>query len=88
MYENLAVPTERNPISAYKLYRAKQPQETLVDVWPFYLTINHVSNEKLSLPGTKWFKPQPIRVNKLNSLMKDCATAAGLSAISASPIKS
>lgn len=32
MYENLAVPTVRNPIRAYKFYKTKGPKETLVDV--------------------------------------------------------
>ena len=60
MYENQTVPSERNPVFLY--------EDTLVDDTPFYLSINHVSNEKLALPETKWFKPQP---------MRDCALAAG-----------
>ena len=32
----------------------------------------------MTLPGAKWFKPQPMGLNELNSLMKDCAAAAGL----------
>ena len=73
--ENQTVPSERNPAFLYKLYKDKRPEDTLVDDAPFYLSINHVSSEKLALPETKWFKPQPMGVNKLNSLMKDCALA-------------
>ena len=77
MYENLSVPDERNPISGYKLYMTKRPKETLVDGSPFYLTINNLSREKLALSSAKWFKPQPMGVNKLSTLMRDCAKAAG-----------
>ena len=77
-YENLSEPDERNPISAYKFYMTKRPKETLVDGSPFYLTINHLSKEKLALSGAKWFKSQPMGANKLNTLMRECAKAAGL----------
>ena len=78
IYENLTVPNERNPVSAFKLYMTKRPKETLVDGSPFYLTINHLSKEKLALSGAKWFKSQPMGANKLNTLMRECAKAAGL----------
>lgn len=78
IYENLTVPNERNPVSAFKLYMTKRPKETLVDGSPFYLTINHLSEEKLALSGAKWFKSQPMGVNKLNTLMIECAKAADL----------
>ena len=78
IYENLTVPIERNPVSAFRLYMTKRPKETLVDGWPFYLTINHLSEEKLALSGAKWFKSQPMGVNKLNTLMIECAKAADL----------
>ena len=45
---------------------------------PFYLGINHTNASRAGLPGVKWFKSQPIFVNKLNSLMKDCAQRAGI----------
>ena len=45
---------------------------------PFYLGINHANASKAGLPGVKWFKPQPMGVNKLNPLMKDCAQLAGI----------
>ena len=77
-YENLSEPDERNPISAYKFYMTKWPKETVVDGSPFYLTRDNLSNEKLALSNAKWFKPQPMGVNKLNTLMRDCAKAAGL----------
>ena len=78
MYENSAVENERNPVAAYKLYALKRPQETCQTDSPFYLSINHLSSEKMSLPETKWFKSQPMGVNKLNSIMKECALKAGL----------
>ena len=78
IYENLTVPNERNPVLAFKLYMTKRPKETLVDGSPFYLTINHLSKEKLALSGAKWFKSQPMGANKLNTLMRECAKAAGL----------
>ena len=84
-YENLSEPDERNPISAYKFYMTKRPKETLVDGSPFYLTIDNLSNEKLALSNAKWFKPQPMGVNKLNTLMRDCVKAAGLGTDSGSP---
>ena len=50
MYENLSVPDERNPTSAYKLYMTKRPKETLVDGSPFYLTINNLHLAEKSWP--------------------------------------
>ena len=35
-----------------------------------------MQRQQITLPETKWFKPQPMGVNKLNSLMKDCAEMA------------
>ena len=77
MYENNAVPKERNPVAAYKLYAFEQPQGTLQDS-PFYLSINHISSQKFAFPGLKLFKSQPMGVNKLNSIIKTCAAKAGL----------
>ncbi|CAH3140317.1 unnamed protein product, partial [Porites evermanni] len=74
MYEQPSLPPERNPVFVYKFYKAKRPNETLVEDAPFYLAVNH----QLAFPDTKWFKPQPMGVNKLNSLMKECAAAAGI----------
>ena len=76
MYENLEVSPERNPVYLYKFFKAKRPETTLSIDSPFYLSVNHTSANKLALPETKWFKPQPMGVNKLNSLMKDCAEMA------------
>ena len=50
-----------------------------MDNGPFYLSTNNTNaSKKADLPGVNWFKPQPIGVNKLNSLMKDCAQLAGI----------
>jgi integrase len=45
---------------------------------PFYPGVNHANASKADLPSLKWFKPQPMGVNKLNSLMKDWAQLAGI----------
>ena len=78
MYEQPSLPPERNPVFVYKFYKEKRPKETLVEDAPFYLAINHVNSGQLAFPDAKWFKPQPMGVNKLNSLMKECAAAAGI----------
>ena len=78
MYENLTAGSERNPVFLYKLYKAKRPESCMDHSAPFYLGINHTNASKAGLPGLKWFKPQPMGVNKLNSLMKDCAQLAGI----------
>lgn len=59
MYEQPSLPPERNPVFVYKFYKAKRPNETLVEDALFYLAVNHVSSEQLAFPDTKWFKPQP-----------------------------
>ena len=79
MYENLSAGPKRNPVFLYKLYKAKRPDSYMDNSAPFYLGINHTNaSKKADLPGVKWFKPQPMGVNKLNSLMKDCAQLAGI----------
>ncbi len=44
----------------------------------FHLGVNHANVSKADLLGLKWFKPQPMGANKLNSFMKDCAQLAGI----------
>ena len=79
MYENLSAGPERNLVFLYKLYKAKRPDSYMDNSAPFYLGINHTNaSKKADLPGVKWFKPQPMGVNKLNTLMKDCAQLAGI----------
>ena len=79
MYENLSAGPERNPVFLYKLYKAKRPDSYMDNGAPLYLGINHTNaSKKADLPEVKWFKPQPMGVNKLNSLMKDCAQLAGI----------
>lgn len=80
MYENLSADPERNPdpVFLYKLYKAKRPESYMDNNAPFYLGVNHANASKADQPGLKWFKPQPMGVNKLNSLMKDCAQLAGI----------
>ena len=78
MYENLTAGSERNPVFLYKLYKAKRLESCMDNSAPFYFGINHTNASKAGLPGVKWFKPQPMSVNKLNSLIKDCAQLAGI----------
>ena len=78
MYENLDFPSERNLVYLYKFFKAKRPKNTLNVDSPFYLSVNHTSTSKYALSETKWFKPQPMGVNKLNSLIKDCAETANV----------
>ena len=79
MYDNPSVQTQRNPVNIYKVYREKRPRDTLHDESPFYLAVNCQSSSKLLVPEAQWFKNQPMGVNKLNLLLKECATRAGLS---------
>lgn len=51
--------------------------------------INSIYNETLFLYDAKWFKPQPVGINKLNYLMKNYGAAAtwlGSNRISAASI--
>ena len=83
MFENKAVGPERDPVFVYKLYRSKRPQQTLSPNSPFYLAVNHFhsNSHEISHENCKhWFKAQPMGVNKLNSLMKNCAVKAGIGA--------
>lgn len=81
MFENKAVGPERDPVFAYKLYRSKRPEQTSSPNSPFYLAVNHCHSQEISHEYCKpWFKVQPMGVNKLNSLMKDCAVKAGIGA--------
>ena len=47
---------------------------------PFYLAVNYFkTGGELKSEGSKWFKSQPMGVNKLNSLMKEMTETAGIS---------
>ena len=47
---------------------------------PFYLAVNYFKTEgELKSEGSKWFKSQPMGVNKLNSLMKEMTETAKIS---------
>ena len=77
--ENKEIPAECNPVNVFKLYRNKRPQSTLEPDSPFYLTVNHF---KSSVQGQQndctWFKVQPMRVNKLNSILRDMCEVGGI----------
>ena len=69
--------SNNDPVSTFKIYAEKRPQEMNFPDAPFYLGVN---NGKIhpDLSGKPWFKKSPVGVNKLNGLMKTIATKAGL----------
>ena len=65
-------PAERDPVQVYKAYKDKRPENMLKPDSPFYLAVNNFKTEgELKSEGPKWFKYQPMGVNKLNSLVKE-----------------
>ena len=81
MYQNkTAESVERDPVQVYKAYKDKLPENMLKPDSPFYLTVNYFKAEgELKSEGSKWFKSQPMGVNKLNSLIKEMTETAGMS---------
>ena len=81
MYQNkTAESAERDPIQVYKAYKYKRPENMWKSDSPFYFTVNYFKTEgELKSEGSKWFKSQPMGVNKLNSLMKEMIETAGIS---------
>ena len=66
---------DRDPVVVYKTYREKRPDSMNRPEAPFYLGINHIKTQS----STKsWFRANAMGVNKLNNLMKNMATKAGL----------
>ena len=76
MYSAPDLPAERDPVRVYKIYASKRPESMKTDDSPFYLAVNNLQPSSLSIRA--WFKAQPIRVNKLNSLLKDMVSEARL----------
>ncbi len=66
---------DRDPVVVYKTYCEKRPDSMNKPEAPFYLGINHIKTPSSS---KSWFKANAMGVNKLNSLMKNMATKAGL----------
>ena len=59
---------ERDPVQVYKAYKDKRPENMLKPDSPFYLAANYFKTEgELKAEGSKWFKSQPMGVNKFNS---------------------
>ena len=83
MYQNktAAESAERDPVQVlYKAYKDKRPENMLKPDSPFYLAVNYFKTEgELKSEGSKWFKSQPMGINKLNSLMKEMTETAGIS---------
>jgi len=61
------------------MYKEKRPPSMLEPDSSFYLSVNYFKTEThASVEGKNWFKA-PMRVNKLNNIMKDMTQAAGIS---------
>ena len=81
MYQNkTAESIERDPAHVYKAYKDKCPENMFKPDSPLYLAVNYFETEgELKSEGSKWFKSQPMEVNKLNSLLKEMTETAGIS---------
>ena len=81
MYQNKTTESaERDPVQVYKAYKDKRPENMLKPESPFYLAVNYFKTEdELKSEGSKWFKSQPMAVNKLNSLMKEMTETVRIS---------
>ena len=81
MYQNkTAESIERDPAHVYQAYKDKCPENMFKPDSPLYLAVNYFETEgELKSEGSKWFKSQPMEVNKLNSLMKEMTETAGIS---------
>ena len=72
--------TELCPIALFKMYQSLRPLEYCHPTDPFYIS----TNTKFTLPeitpntNEKWFKAQPIGVNRLASLMSSMSKRAGI----------
>ena len=75
MWANSETP-DRCPVAIYKLYKEKRPQDFSRPDDPFYLA-THTQQHSMSI-SDQWFKRQPVGVNKLSSMMKRMANAAGI----------
>ncbi|XP_070547977.1 uncharacterized protein KIAA1958-like [Ptychodera flava] len=64
------------PVTVYRAYAKRRPEAMNFDDAPFYLGIEYVTS---TLQRGIWFRKQPMGVNKLNTIMKSMANAAGLS---------
>ncbi|XP_062604368.1 zinc finger MYM-type protein 4-like [Saccostrea cucullata] len=75
MWANTDAP-DRCPVAIYKLYSEKRPDDFSKPDDPFYLA-THTQQHAMSVKE-QWFKRQPVGVNKLASLIKRMANAAGI----------
>ena len=76
MYSAPDLPAERDPVCVYKFYASKCLESMETDDSPLYLVVNNIQPSSLSVKP--WYKVQPIRVNKLNSLLEDMVNEACL----------
>lgn len=69
--------SEKDPVAAYERFAEKRPENMKGDYSPFYLTVNHVTQDT-DTSRKPWFKGSKIGVDKLGGLMKQIAEKAGL----------
>ncbi|XP_052230266.1 uncharacterized protein LOC127844242 [Dreissena polymorpha] len=67
---------EKCPVAIYKEYTSRRPADYCKPSDPFYIA-THTMQSNIK-PSDQWFKRQPIEQNKLTSIMKRMAKAAGL----------
>jgi hypothetical protein len=79
MWQNNVDPT-RCPIATYLVYKDKRPAQYCSDDDPFYIATNsRLSNAEQTPSDTdKWYRAQPIGVNKLGSIMSKMSEKAGI----------
>ncbi|XP_048253243.1 uncharacterized protein LOC125381091 [Haliotis rufescens] len=64
---------ERCPVRMFKKYTELRPTHYMKETDPFYISTCTDMNK-----SKKWFRGQPVGINKLGSFMKSMAKAAGL----------
>lgn len=65
---------DRDPVTAYKLFREKRPQAMLTDDSPLYLSIN----KRFSSIKAPWCKPLPLGVNNLRTILQTMVKEANI----------
>ena len=66
---NTASTSDRAPLHVYKVYKEKRPSSMTDPDSPFYLSKNHFNKFQGLKKGAQSFKPQAMRINKLNTIM-------------------
>ena len=66
---------EKDPVAIYKKYASKRPAEAMTHESPFYLSVIYRQKYDEHKP---WFKNTPVGRNTLQSIVKKCASEAGI----------